>query len=75
MKAVARLHQWHQTRAGLTIFGLAELAAAAWLTGRAFETGSLLQYFLALVFLVGALQNATKLVRTCIRGPKQTTKA
>jgi hypothetical protein len=75
VKALVRLHRWHQTSAGLVIFGLAELAVSAGLTSRAFETGSIIEYFLALVFLVGALQNLVKLARKFIGGPRQATKA
>jgi hypothetical protein len=70
VKLLARLHRWHQTRAGWLVFGLAELALAVAVTFRAFDTGSLWQYFLGLLFLVGALQNFVKLARTFIGGPK-----
>jgi uncharacterized membrane protein len=67
VKLVARLHRWHQERAGL----LAELAIAFLATSRAFETGSLWEYLIGLVFLVGTLQNVVKLARTFMRGPKR----
>jgi hypothetical protein len=71
VKLVARLHRWHQERAGLLVFGLAELAIAFLATSRAFETGSLWEYLIGLVFLVGTLQNVVKLARTFMRGPKR----
>jgi len=66
-----RLHRWHQTRPGLLAFGLAESAVAALFMSRAFETGSLFEYFVAFVSLAGALQNFVRLARTFIGGPKR----
>jgi hypothetical protein len=74
MKWLARLHRWHQTRAGLLISGLVELLLAVGFLLLAIDSGSLLQYFLGLAALVGALQNFVKFVRTFIGGP-ETTKA
>ena len=71
MKALARLQRWRFTTPGLVIFGLAELAIALAFISRAFDTGSLIEYSLALVFLVAALQSGLRLVRKAIRGPKQ----
>ena len=64
MKLVVALHRWHLTRTGLAVFGLAELGAAMLLISLAFETGSLLQYLLVMLLLVGALQNVVRFVRT-----------
>jgi hypothetical protein len=69
VKAFVRLHHWHQSVPGLAIFGLAELAIAFAFASRAIDTGSIFEYFVALVALVGALQNALKLIRKCISGP------
>lgn len=75
MKVLAHLNKWHHTRAGYLIFGLAELLAALALASRAFETGSLWQYFFGLVLLVGFLQNLAKLIRTFLGKPRRSTKA
>jgi hypothetical protein len=72
MQAVARLHRWHQTRAGLAISGLVEMLLAVGFLLLAIDTGSLLQYFLGFVALVGTLQNFVKFARTFIGGPKAT---
>lgn len=69
MRQLGSLQRWHQTRAGLLIFGLAELAAACLIGLRAIDTGSLWQYFLALLLGAGTLQNAVRFVRTFISGP------
>ncbi|HEX7963574.1 MAG TPA: hypothetical protein VF466_03185 [Candidatus Saccharimonadales bacterium] len=69
MNQLARAQRWHQTRPGLLIFGLAELAIAILLGLRAIDTGSLWQYFLALLLGAGTLQNFVRLVRTFISGP------
>ncbi|HSW98532.1 MAG TPA: hypothetical protein VLF71_01720 [Candidatus Saccharimonadales bacterium] len=71
MKGWARLQRWRLTTPGLAIFGLAELAISFAFTSRAFDTGSLIEYFLALVFLVAALQNGLRLARKCMGGPKR----
>jgi hypothetical protein len=71
VKRIARLHRWRLTIPGLIIFGLAELAIAFGFASRAIDTGSLIEYFLGLVFLVAALQNGTRLIRWIIPKPKQ----
>ena len=72
MKGPLRLHRWHQTRAGLLIFGLAELALSSALTLHAFDTGSLWEYLIAAILLVGFLQNGARFIRTFLNGPQRT---
>jgi len=57
-----KLHKWHQTRVGLLVFGLIELAIAYGFASLAIDRGNFLWYLLALIFLVGALQNLFKLI-------------
>jgi len=57
-----RLHQWHQTKPGFLVFGLAELAVAYGFASLAIDRGNFWYYLLALLFLVGALQNFAKLI-------------
>lgn len=71
MKLLARMHRWHQTRSGMLAAMLVELAIAFVATSRAFATGSLWEYLVGLVFLVGALQNFVKIVRTLLRPPRR----
>lgn len=69
---VSKLHKWHQTKRGLLIFGLIELLAAYLIGSRAIDTGSLIEYFLTFVFLIGALHNFSRLIGTFIHGSKAT---
>jgi hypothetical protein len=67
---VKKLHNWHQTRLGLLVFALVELAVAYGFASLAIDRGNLWWYLLALVFLVGALQNLFKLTWKIIRHEK-----
>ena len=71
MQAIAR---WHQTNLGLVVFALAELAIAYGFASLAIDRGSLWYYILALIFVVGFLQNVIKLIWVLAHGHK-TTKA
>jgi hypothetical protein len=57
-----KLHNWHQTKLGLLVFGLVELAITYGFASLAIDRGNLLWYLLALIFLIGALQNLFKLI-------------
>jgi hypothetical protein len=57
-----KLDVWHKTKLGLLIFGLVELAVAYGWASLAIDRGNPWYYLLALVFLVGALQNFAKLI-------------
>lgn len=57
-----KLDTWHKTKQGLLVFGLIELIAAYILASLAINSGSLLQWFLAIVLLLGSLQNGFKLI-------------
>lgn len=59
-----KLHKWHQTRVGLLVFGLVELAIVYGFASLAIDRGGLWWYLLALIFLIGALQNISKLIGT-----------
>lgn len=60
------LHKWHQTKLGLLIFGLVELAIAYGFASLAIDRGNFLWYLLVLIFFVGALQNLFKLIGKAI---------
>lgn len=62
-----QLRQFHRTKLGLIVFGLAELAGAYGCANWAVDNGSLLLYLAALILLVGALQNCVKLVAMSVR--------
>jgi hypothetical protein len=63
-----KLHKWHQTKVGLLVFGLIELGLAYGFASLAIDRGGPWWYLLALIFLVGALQNLFKLIRKLING-------
>lgn len=56
------LRKWHQTKSGLLVFSLIELAIAYGFASLAIDRGSILWYVLALIFFVGFLQNLVKLI-------------
>lgn len=66
------LHKWHQTKLGLLVFGLVELALAYGFASLAIDRGNFLWYLLALIFLVGALQNIFKLIGKFFYGKQST---
>lgn len=65
------LHKWHQTKLGLFVFGLIELAIAYGFASLAIDRGNFLWYLLALIFLVGALQNLFKLIGKVFHGSRK----
>lgn len=67
-----KLHNWHQTRVGLLVFGLVELAIAYGFASLAIDRGNLLWYALALIFFFGALRNLFKLIGKLINGGRKT---
>jgi len=66
-----KLHKWHQTRLGLLVFGLAELAVAYGWVSLAIDRGNFLYYLLSLIFLIGSLQNLFKLIGKLINGGRK----
>jgi hypothetical protein len=69
-RTVESLHNWHQTRLGLLIFGVVELALAYVLAARAWDTGSWWEYLFAFISLVGGVQNLSKLIWKLVRHGK-----
>ena len=63
-----QLDLWHKTKLGTLAFGLAELALAYGFASLAIDRGNLLWYLLALVSLVGALQNLFRLIGSVFHG-------
>jgi hypothetical protein len=53
---------WHKTKLGLLVFALVELAIAYGFASLAIDRGNLWWYLMALIFLVGSLQNLLKLI-------------
>ena len=67
---IQKLDTWHKTKLGLLIFGLVELGLAYGFVSLAIDRGSLFYYLLVLIFLVGVLQNVTKLIGTYFNNAK-----
>jgi len=65
------LHKWHQTKLGLFVFCVIELAIAYGFASLAIDSGSLWWYLLTLIFLVGALQNLFKLIGKFFHGGRK----
>ena len=72
---ISKLDKWHKTKPGFLVFGLGELAAAYGFASLAVDRGSLLYYLLALVFLIGSLQNLIKLIGKLFHGHRKTSQA
>lgn len=60
---VQQFDAWHKTKLGHAVFGVLELAVAFSLAFRALDTGSWWEYGFGLLFLIGGVQNFTKLIR------------
>jgi uncharacterized membrane protein HdeD (DUF308 family) len=63
MNFINRLDRWHQTKAGLIVFGLIELGVAYVFASWAIDSGRLLAYFLAIIFLVLAIAQGVKFIK------------
>ena len=70
-----RFKKWHQTKPGLLLFGLIELAIAYGFACLAIDRGNPLYYLLTLIFLVGSLQNLMKLIGRFFHGKRKASKA
>lgn len=57
MQAVQQLDRWHKTKTGLLVFGVVELGAAYLFFSLAVNSGSLWQWTLSAVLLLGCLRN------------------
>jgi hypothetical protein len=69
---IKELDKWHKTRAGLLVFAIIEAAIFYGFSSLAIDRGNFLWYILALIFLVGTLQNLFKLIGTFIHGRRKT---
>ncbi len=65
---IKQLDKWHKTKLGLLVFGLVELLIAYGFASLSIDRGNLWWYLLTLIFLVGSLQNLTKLIGKFTRG-------
>lgn len=70
MSIFDRLNKWHQTKTGLLVFGLVELMGAYVFASWAIDTGSLIDWFLAFILLIGAAQNLIRLIMKLVSNGK-----
>jgi len=63
-----QLDNWHQTKPGLLIFALTELAISYGFASLAIDRGNPVWYLLTLIFLAGFLQNLLKLIGRAFHG-------
>ena len=68
---ISKLDKWHKTKLGRLAFALVELILTYIFVSMAIDKGSLWYYLLTLIFLVGTLQNLTRLIGSIINA-KQT---
>ena len=71
----ASLPKWHRTKAGFLVFALIELGLSYGLASLAVNSGALWQYLLALILLIGCLQNLAKLIKSIIHGKHKSAEA
>lgn len=67
-----RLAKWHQTKPGLGVFAVLELAVAYGFASLAVDRGTPIWYLLAFILLIGGLRNLAKLIGKLIHGHKTT---
>lgn len=68
-----KLNDWkQQTAQGLIVSAVIELALAYGFASWAIDSGSLLIYFAAAIFLIGAIRNFVKLIKVILNGTNQT---
>jgi hypothetical protein len=60
---VEAIDKFHKTRQGHLVFALVELGVAYWIASLAIDTGSLWQYAVAILLLVGAIQNFVRIFK------------
>jgi hypothetical protein len=69
-KMIDNLNRWHQTKPGLLVFALLELALTYGFGSLAIDRGTFWWFLLALIFLLGSLQNLAKLIGKLLNGNK-----
>lgn len=69
---IRKLDKWHKTRLGLLVFAIFELAICYGFISLSIDRGNLWWYILALIFLIGFLQNFIKLIVRLVRPGKAT---
>ena len=65
---IQTLDRWHKTKIGFVVFALVELALAYLFASLAINSGSIWQWLLTLVLLLGTGQNIVRLLGTFFHG-------
>ena len=63
-----QLAKWHDTKLGLLIFAVIELAVAYGFASLAIDRGNLLWYIFGFIFLFGGLKNFIKFIGSFFHG-------
>lgn len=72
MESFQKLHEWHQTKVGLVVFGLLELVLAYIIGSKAIDTANLWEYALTILLIIGAIHNFVKaIILTSGKGKKR----
>ncbi|MDZ7786565.1 MAG: hypothetical protein U5L95_05660 [Candidatus Saccharibacteria bacterium] len=58
-----KLHNWHHTKHGYLLFGVAELLIAYGFVSWAIDNGQLWTYFIGVVFFAGGIQNIYRMTK------------
>lgn len=70
-----KLQDWHRTRLGYIVFAVVEAAGFYGAASLSIDRGSLWYYILAIILLVGTLQNLVKLIGTFFHGKRKPSEA
>jgi hypothetical protein len=65
-----QLDKFHKTRTSFAVFGIIELGLAYLFGSLAVNSGSLWEWALAIILLVGAPQNIVRLIEKCVHDKK-----
>jgi hypothetical protein len=68
---IDKLDTWHKTKKGLLAFACIELVIAYGFISLSIDRGNFIWYLLALLFLIGGLQNFVKFIGTFVRHGKK----
>lgn len=61
MEQLQKLHAWHQTKKGMTVFAAVELAIAYFFITTAIDTANLWAYTVGVIAIAGAIHNVLRI--------------
>jgi hypothetical protein len=69
---IKTIKHWHHTKVGLLVFAVVELIVAYGFGSLSINSGNLWWYLLTIIFIVGTIQNITRLIGRFFNGNKAT---